>query len=82
MTGAYELIHARLGHPRLKMMAELPKHVDGLPIMKPPPLFKCDTCLKMKATKCAMTEKAVKEALQQHTAETAVTATVNINANT
>jgi hypothetical protein len=49
--GLYELFHARLGHPGEKVMGQLHKHVDGLPKLKPPPLFRCNTCLLVNATK-------------------------------
>jgi hypothetical protein len=64
-AGLYELFHARMGHPGQKTMYELHKHLDGIPKLKQHPMFKCATCLQTKATKRALTAKAVTDALQQ-----------------
>jgi len=63
-AGLYELVHARLGHPGLTAMQSLHHHVDGVPRLKPHPLFRCETCLKVKATKRAVTASAVQHALK------------------
>lgn len=52
-TGIYELQHARLGHPGTSVMTSIHKHVVGIPKLSVPPLFRCDTCLRTKATKRA-----------------------------
>ena len=45
-------------------MQSLHHHVDGVPRLKPHPLFRCETCLKVKATKRAVTASAVQHALK------------------
>jgi hypothetical protein len=62
-AGQYELFHAQLGHPGTSVMTSIQIYVDGVPKLKVPPLFKCDACLCMKATKHAVTVQAVQEAL-------------------
>lgn len=64
-VGAYELIHARLGHPGTTTMTNLHLHVDGAPKLRPHPFYKCETCLKVKATKHAVTTAEVTKALNQ-----------------
>jgi hypothetical protein len=53
----YELIHAHLGHPGIKVMSDFHRHVNGVPPLKTSPLLPCETCLCMKATKRALMEK-------------------------
>jgi hypothetical protein len=65
-TQNYELVHARLGHPGERTMAQLHMHVDGLPKIVKPPMYKCDTCMLTKATKRAMTAKTLQEAVTEY----------------
>jgi len=53
-----------MGHPGTTTMTTLHMHVDGVPKLKPHPLYKCETCLRVKATKRATTTAAVQQALQ------------------
>ncbi len=57
--GQYELIHARLGHPGTKVMENLHQHLDGIPKLRVPPLYRCHTCMLMKSTKRAITTNDV-----------------------
>jgi hypothetical protein len=41
------------------------KHAEGVPKLAPPPLFRCDTCLRTKATKRAVTAADVNARLKQ-----------------
>ena len=67
LTGAgfYALIHARMGHPGQTIMATLHQHVDGVPKMRSHPLYKCETCLRVKATKRSVS-KTESTQLKQH----------------
>jgi deoxyuridine 5'-triphosphate nucleotidohydrolase len=56
--GQYELYHARLGHPGTTVMTSLHKHADGIPKLTVPPLFRCEACMRTKATKRAVTAAA------------------------
>ena len=64
-TGLYELHHARLGHAGTTVLSNIHKHVEGVPKLVPPPLFRCDTCLRTKATKRAITGAEVHAKLKQ-----------------
>jgi hypothetical protein len=55
----YELVHARLGHPGTRVMTTLHKHVDGIPKLTIPPLYRCGTCVLVNATKRAITHQEV-----------------------
>jgi len=61
----YELIHARLGHPGERVMQNIHKHTVGIPKLKKPPLFRCGACSLVNATKRAISQKEVSEALHQ-----------------
>jgi hypothetical protein len=55
----YELVHARLGHPGTRVMTALHKHVEGIPKLTIPPLYRCGTCVLVNATKRAITHQEV-----------------------
>ena len=59
--GQYELYHARLGHPGTTVMTSLHKHADGIPKLTVPPLFRCEACMRTKATKRAVTAAQLHE---------------------
>jgi len=63
-AATYELIHARLGHPGTTTMSSLHLHVDGVPKLWTHPLYKCETCLKVKTTKRTTTAAGVHQALK------------------
>jgi hypothetical protein len=47
------------------VLSNIHKHVEGVPKLVPPPLFRCDTCLRTKATKRAITAAEVHAKLKQ-----------------
>jgi hypothetical protein len=57
MAAQYELIHARMGHPGEKVVENIHQHVDGIPKVTKPPLYKCATCTYVNITKRAITQK-------------------------
>jgi len=63
----YELIHARLGHPGEKTMQCIHKHVDGIPKLHKPALYKCATCTYVNITKRAVTRKSVEANINSET---------------
>lgn len=67
--GIYELIHARLGHPGECIMSQLHLHVEGVDKITKPNMFKCKTCMLVKATKRAITTGQLSETLAMETKE-------------
>lgn len=63
-TGMYELLHAPLGHPGTKTMADIHHHIDGVPKLRPPPLHRCSTCMLMKSTKRAITTQQLQQSIK------------------
>ena len=47
----YHLWHHRLGHPCDKILQQAHKNCIGVPKLKPPPFFNCNTCLSSKFRK-------------------------------
>ena len=47
----YHLWHHRLGHPCHKIMVEAQKHFVGIPKVKKPQFFSCNTCNSLKFRK-------------------------------
>ena len=41
----YELWHQRLGHPGINTMADIHKHVDGIPQLRGNPFYRCPSCM-------------------------------------
>jgi dUTP pyrophosphatase len=50
-TALYQIWHQRLGHPGHKIMQEASKHCKGIPTMKRPQFFSCNTCNSSKFRK-------------------------------
>jgi hypothetical protein len=53
-AGLYDLYHARLGHPGERTLSIVHLHVDGIPKLVKPFLYKCRTCMLVNATKRAV----------------------------
>ena len=51
VNAQYHLWHHRLGHPSNKIMMEAQKHCLGIPKLKQPPFFSCNTCNSSKFRK-------------------------------
>ena len=51
VNAQYHLWHHRLGHPSHKIMMEAQKHCIGIPKLKQPPFFSCNTCNSSKFRK-------------------------------
>jgi hypothetical protein len=63
----YELLHARLGHPGEKTMQCIYKHVDSIPKLYKPALYKCVTCTYVNIKKRAVTRKSVEANIHSET---------------
>lgn len=56
---SFELMHARMGHHGTEVMSTIHCHVDGMPKIFTPPFHRCRTCMLVKATKRAITQKEI-----------------------
>jgi dUTP pyrophosphatase len=68
--GMYQLFHACFGHPGMTVMSQLHNHIDNILKLRPPPLFKCTTCTRMKLTRRSTTAAHVQEALKTNPPDT------------
>jgi hypothetical protein len=62
-SALYEIMHARLGHPGGRVMQDIHLHASGVPKLRKPTLFKCGSCTLVNATKRAISQKEVKQAI-------------------
>jgi hypothetical protein len=63
----YKLIHTCMGHPGERVMQNIHQHVDGVPKVMKPPLYKCATYTYVNITKRGITQKQLQTITNAYT---------------